>query len=144
MVRKKIRRAKPRGKRGLKYPTSVGKNFPGYEGFLERMDEMIVLIDREYRVVLANGAYLRFRGTDKEKIVGCRVPDIAGKEVFEKILKPRLDECLTGRVVKFEMKYLYRHLGERDLFVSYFPVNGPKRVERVACVFQDITEHKRA
>ncbi len=76
--------------------------------------------------------------------MGCLVSDISGKEVFEKILKPRLDECLRGKVVKFEMKYRYPELGERDLFVSYFPVSGPKRVERVACVFQDITERKRA
>jgi len=144
MARKKIRRVKPRGKRSLKFPTSVGKNFPDYEQFLERMEEMIVLIDRKYRVVMANGAYLRYRETDKEKIVGCRVPDISGKEVFENDLKPRMDECFKGKVVKFEMKYRFPNLGEREVFVSYFPVNGPKRVERVACVFQDITEHKRA
>src|SRR4029077_5445944 len=27
---------------------------------------------------------------------------------------------------------------------SYFPVNGPRKVEQVACVFQDITERKQA
>jgi PAS domain S-box-containing protein len=145
MAQKKSRSARPLIKRKRHpIPASAASKVPKYEEFVEHLDELIVLIDREYRFVMANSAYLRFRRMDKKKIVGRLVSDISGKGVFEKILKPKLDECLSGRVVKFEMKYQYPQMGERDLFISYFPVKGPKRVERVACVFQDITERKLA
>src|SRR5262249_38612110 len=35
-------------------------------------------------------------------------------------------------------------LGERDVFISYFPVEGTAGVDRVACIMQDVTERHRA
>ena len=59
------------------------------------------------------------------------------------MIKKKLDECFQGNVIKYEMKYSYPKLGDRDLFVSYFPIEGPAGVDRVACVLRDITERKR-
>jgi signal transduction histidine kinase len=42
------------------------------------------------------------------------------------------------------MRYTYPALGERDLLISNFPIEGPRGVDRVACILQDITERKRA
>jgi signal transduction histidine kinase len=42
------------------------------------------------------------------------------------------------------MKNTYPELGERDILVSYFPIEGPNGVDRVACIVHDITEHKLA
>jgi PAS domain S-box-containing protein len=42
------------------------------------------------------------------------------------------------------MKYTYPALGERDVFISYFPVEGAAGVDRVACIMQDATERRRA
>jgi len=58
--------------------------------------------------------------------------------------KPKLDECFRGQVVKFEKRHNYPAIGERDFSVSYFPIEGPTGVERVACILQDITERKEA
>jgi PAS domain S-box-containing protein len=41
------------------------------------------------------------------------------------------------------MNYTYPKFGERDLLVSYFPIEGPHGVNRVASVIRDITERKR-
>jgi hypothetical protein len=60
------------------------------------------------------------------------------------VIKPKLDECLQNHIVKFELTYSCPHLGDRNLFTSYFPIRGATRVERVASVLQDISEHKRA
>jgi PAS domain S-box-containing protein len=67
-----------------------------------------------------------------------------GPGVFETSVKPKLDECFQGKVVKFEKRYEYPRLGERDFSVSYFPIEGPTGVDRVACILQDITEQKEA
>jgi PAS domain S-box-containing protein len=115
-----------------------------YEKALEGLEEMIVAVDRDYRFVLANRAYLHYRGLEREKVVGRLVPDVLKDGIFERVIKERLDECLQGKVVTYELRYKYPTHGERDLFISYFPIEGPKGVDRVVSVMQDITERKRA
>jgi len=115
-----------------------------YEKALEGLEEMIVVVDREYRYVIANRAFLDFRGQQKEQVVGHLASEILGKEVFETIVKKQLDECLQGKVVTYQLKYTYPKRGERHLFISYFPIEGPNGVDRVVSVLQDITERTRA
>lgn len=115
-----------------------------YEKALEGLEEMIVVVDREYRYVIANRAFLDHRGMRKEQVVGRLVAEVVNPGVFETIIKGKLDECFQGKVVEYQMKYTYPELGERDLFVSYFPIEGPNGVDRAACVLRDITERKQA
>jgi PAS domain S-box-containing protein len=115
-----------------------------YEKALEGLEEMIVVVDRDYRYVLANRAFLNYRGLEKEQLLGRVAPEILNEGVFETVVKEKVDECFQGKVVTYEMKYNYSHLGERDLVVSYFPVEGPNGVDRVACILRDITERKQA
>jgi PAS domain S-box-containing protein len=114
-----------------------------YEEAVEGADEMIAVVDREYRYVIANRAFLDHRNMSREQVVGRPVSEILNKKIFEAVVKQKLDECFTGKIVKFEMQYTYSGLGERDIFASYFPIEGPSGVERVACILQDITERKR-
>jgi len=76
--------------------------------------------------------------------IGEALPEVVGEEFFEKVVKKKLDECFQGNLVRFEMKFVYPELGERDLFASYYPIEGPHGIDRAACVVQDITERKRA
>lgn len=111
-----------------------------YEKVVEGLEEMIVVVNRDYRYLLANRAFLNYRGMERKQVVGRLVPEVLNREIFEKVVKPQLDECLQGKVVKYQMRYTYPKLGERELFLSYFPIEGPGGVDRVACVLQDITE----
>src|SRR4029077_6064786 len=70
--------------------------------------------------------------------------EVLNKGVFEAEVKEKLDECFRGNVVRYEMRYAYPELGERDVFVSYFPIEGVTGIDRVACIVQDITERKGA
>ena len=115
-----------------------------YEKVVEGLEEMIVVIDRDYRYLIANHAYLKYRGLEREQIVGHNVPDVVGKEAFEMLVKEKMDECFTGKVVRYELQYDFPNLGRRDIFASYFPIEGPDGVDRLAIVLDDITEHKRA
>ena len=69
--------------------------------------------------------------------------DILGREIYDHIVKAKLDESFQGKIVRYEMKYTYPHLGERDLFVTYIPIEGPLGIDRVVCILQDLTERKR-
>jgi PAS domain S-box-containing protein len=113
-----------------------------YENAVEGSEEMIAVVDREYRYLIANRKFLRARNLTKEKVIGRLVPEVLNKQVFEEVVKQKLDECFAGKVVKFEMRYTYPGLGERDLSVSYFPIEGATGVDRAVCILQDITERK--
>lgn len=115
-----------------------------YERVVESLDEMIVVVSRDHRYVLANRAFLRYRGLAKEELVGQRVSELLDADAYETTVKEKLDECFRGRVVNYEMKYTYPGIGEKDLAITYLPVEGPTGIDRVACVLQDVTERKRA
>jgi PAS domain S-box-containing protein len=115
-----------------------------YERTVEGLEEMIAVIDREYRYLIANNRFVRIRNMTKEQVVGHFAYEVLNKRVFEDVVKEKVDECFQGKVVRYEMKYTYPELGERDVFVSYFPIEGATTVDRVACIVQDITERKRA
>jgi len=115
-----------------------------YEKAVEGVEEMIVVVDREYRYLVANRKFLSMRHLTREQVVGRFAHEVLNKGVFEAVVKEKLDECFQGKVVRFEMKYTYPELGERDISVSYFPIEGTTGVDRVACILQDITERKRA
>jgi PAS domain S-box-containing protein len=116
-----------------------------YEKAVEGAEDMIVVVDRQYRFLLANRQYLKMRNMAREQVVGSFIPDVLGEEIFETVIKPKLDECFRGNAVRYEMKFSYPTVGERDLLLSYFPiedVNGT--IDRAACIVHDITERKRA
>ena len=115
-----------------------------YEEAVEGAEEMIGVIDRQYRFLLANRQYLKMRNLTREQVLGHFVTEVLNKEIFETVIKPKLDECFQGKVVRYEMKFSYPAGGERDLLLSYFPIQGVNGVDRVACILHDITDRKRA
>lgn len=123
---------------------SVEERLREYEKAVEGLDEMIVVVDRDYRYVVANRAFLNYRGLEAEQVVGRQISDVLNRGVFENIVKAKLDECFAGRIIKYETRYNYPTLGDRDLSISYFPIEGRRGVDRAACILQDITEAKRA
>jgi PAS domain S-box-containing protein len=125
-------------------PASSTDRFREFEAVVENVEEMIAVVDRDYRYLTANRAFLNHRGARREQIVGRLVADVLNPGVFENSVKAKLDESFQNRVVKYELNYTYPHLGERSIFISYFPISGPSGVERVVCLLQDITERKRA
>jgi PAS domain S-box-containing protein len=115
-----------------------------YQRVVEGLEEMMVVVDRDYRYVIANRAFLSYRNLEKEQVIGHLVAEVIDPGVFETAVKPKIDECFRGKVVQFELKYTYPKRGERDLHLSYFPIEGSDGIDRIAAVLRDITERKRA
>ena len=114
-----------------------------FERLVEGLEEMMAVVDRDYRFVLANRAYLRYRVMREEELVGRRVSDIVGSELFDGVLKAHFDECFNGGFVHFALRYRYPELGERDLDVSLAPVEMAEGVSAAACIFRDVTDIRR-
>jgi len=124
------------------------KRLREYERVVEALEERIVVLDRDYRYVMANRAAASYWGLKKEQLIGRKfedqlVEDGASEEVIE-VFRRKIDECFQGRVVQFETTYRSLKAGERYLHLSYFPIEGKTGVDRVAVIVQDITERKQA
>ncbi len=113
-----------------------------YEKVVEGLEEMITVISRDYRYVLVNRTFLKYRRMTREDLLGLTVSDVLGKDIFDALVRPRLDKALEGNIVTFEMKLSYPQIGERDLLVSYFPIEGRTGIDGAACVLQDVTERR--
>lgn len=115
-----------------------------YEKAVEGLEEMICVIGRDYRYLLTNRAFLSYTGLDREQLINHLVPDSLDGETWEQVVKEKMDEAFQGKIVRYELTHEVAALGERHLFISYFPIEGPNGIDRIACVFHDITERKHA
>ena|SRR6266567_3229797 len=117
-----------------------GERLREFKRAVDGLEEMIAVVDRDYRYVIANRALLKHRGMKKQDLIGRRISEMLPSGVFEAVVKEKLDECFQGKIVRYEMRYTYPDQVERDLSISYFPITGPDGVERVAGVLQDVTD----
>ncbi len=114
-----------------------------YERLVEGLDEMVAVVDRNYRYLLTNRAFLDVFGGADVRIEGQSIRESIDQDVFERIVKPNLDQCFCGNPALFSMEYDLPGIGVRDLSVSYSPIEVSGEVEAVACVLRDITDMKR-
>ena len=115
-----------------------------FERVIQGLDEMIVVVDRDYRYLIANGAFLKYRDMRPDQVIGHRVDEVVDPEVFRSTVKPKMDEAFQGKVVRYEMRYEYLAGAPRDILVSYFPIQGHDGIDRLAGILRDVTEKKRA
>jgi PAS domain S-box-containing protein len=115
-----------------------------YERAVEGSGDMIAVVDRSYRYTLANQAFLSYREMTKEQVIGHSVPEVVGTDIFQGVVRGRLDSSFQGSAVSYEMERTFPALGKRDLHVSYFPIEDAGRVSKVVAVIRDITERKQA
>jgi PAS domain S-box-containing protein len=127
----------------LKGSHRVQEDLRGYEKVVEELDEMIVVVDRDYRYRIANRRFLDYRGLERDQVIGHFISEFLDPETV-KTVRQKLDECFEGKVVKYELSYSYPGLGKRDLSLSYFPIEGPRSIDQVACILQDNTDRRRA
>ena len=114
-----------------------------YERVVEGVEEFIVVIDREHRFLMANHEFLKRRNLTSAEVVGRFVRDLYEQDFYDNVVKPKLEECFRGNIVRFDVKRVYPQLGERDLLAAFYPVSGKEGVDRAVCVLHDITERKR-
>jgi len=115
-----------------------------YQKAVESSQEMIAVLDRQYVYCLANEAFLRYRGLNRDRVVGHTVTELVGEDAFETKVKPNFDRCLGGENVRFEMVYEDPQAGNRDLQVSYYPLrDNEEKVTGVVAILRDITLEKK-
>jgi PAS domain S-box-containing protein len=113
-----------------------------YQMAIEATDDLIAVVDRNYKYRMVNDAFLKKRGMLREHVIGKSVEQLLGREAFESV-RPKMDMCFRGEPVNYEIQYPYPSVGTRDLDVKYYPLkNDVGIVERLVSVITDITERK--
>jgi PAS domain S-box-containing protein len=106
--------------------------------------DLVAAVDREYKYLFANRAYLDWHHKSDAQVAGCAFSDIIGEEPFQR-LKPQLDRCLRGENVRFETTREYPELGIRHMEASYFPLRGNDAVILgVVGIARDVTSARQA
>ena len=91
-----------------------------YERLVEGLDEMVAVVDRSYRYVLTNRAFLEVFGCANARLEGRSIREFRDKDVVERLFVPNLDRCFCGNPVLFSTEYDLPGIGVRDLSVYFF------------------------
>ncbi len=116
-----------------------------YRAAVESSKDMTMAVSPDYELLFVNEAFLNYHKMERGQTVGERVDEVFDKAVFESVIKRHLDECLAGETVGFEMSYPYAGIGERHLFVSFYPLRGEgENITGAVGVIKDISNRKKA
>ena len=115
-----------------------------YKMAVEGSDDLMAACDRDYNYLFANQAYRKMYRLEEEEIVGKKIDEVVGTDAFEAEIKPRVDKCLTGERIEYEMTRSHPERGERSLRIIYYPLRSGERIHGIVGVMRDITEQKKA
>lgn len=113
-----------------------------YQEAVESATNPIAAVDKSYRYLFANPAYMDPLGLDHAEIVGKPISAVLGEDVFEE-LQPKLDRGFDGEALQFELEREFPSGEMREFEVSYSPLKTSEGdVYGLIGAFNDITERK--
>lgn len=112
-----------------------------FERIIAPAPDHISIVSREYVYLVVNEAYLRCHGKRREDIVGRKVPDLLGAQVFEQVVKGNLDRCFAGETVNYRAWFDFA-AGRRCMDIIYYPYMPDGLIEGAVVVSRDITEYR--
>ncbi|MEM1309523.1 MAG: EAL domain-containing protein, partial [Cyanobacteria bacterium P01_H01_bin.153] len=92
-----------------------------YERIVSATLDGIALLDTDYIYRAVNQTYLDWHHKKREDIVGHSVADLLGENIFHSLVKPKLDQCLQGDVVRHSDWFAYDADKQHYLNVTYAP-----------------------
>ncbi len=114
-----------------------------YKHIIDNTSDRMSLLDRDYKYLAVNKSYTIFHNKPVNQIIGSSVADILGDEIFNSVIKNKLDQCLGGNIVHYESWFQFP--GQKNLYldVTYFPYkDNAGNVTGIVVNTRDITEHK--
>jgi PAS domain S-box-containing protein len=105
---------------------------------------LISYVDREERYRFVNGKLIEWFEQTDEQLVGRKVRDVIGAVAY-RVIKPFIDECLSGKESTFETLLLYKTAGPRYVHGSFVPDIGiDGKVHGYYELTRDLTDIKRS
>ena len=115
-----------------------------YAHIVSASSDYLALIDRQYAYQAISTAYAQQLEKRPDEIIGRSVAQIIGTEVFERILKPLAERCLSGEKITFQLWYSFANDRRRLLDIIYTPHyekgRTPKTISAYVERTRDITD----
>lgn len=97
-----------------------------YRLMVSTSQDMLAMIDSEYRYIIANPTYAQTFGNQNENIIGLTVPEVMGEKNFLERVKPLIDKALSGESIRFENSIELANQQPLYLEVCYQPYTNLK------------------
>jgi PAS domain S-box-containing protein len=115
-----------------------------YERAIESLQDAVTAIDREYRYIFVNNAFLRRYGFRRAHVIGRPVSAVLGEAAFART-REHIDQCFEGRRIEFDEERDLPGLGKRVVQTTYYPIARQQAdIFGVTEIVRDITEARRA
>ncbi len=116
-----------------------------YHSLVDNIPQCILRKDREGRFTFANKSFCRLLGKPAEDVVGKTDFDLYSARLATKYQNDDQRAIETGASFETEEENILPSGEKRYVHVTKIPITGPaSEIVGVQCVFQDITERKRA
>jgi len=116
-----------------------------YEQIVAATLEGMVLLDRYYIYRVVNQVYLDWHQKPRDQIVGHTVAEVVGQEVFQQVVKPQLERCLQGEVVRHSHWFNCGNSPARHLHAIYSPLyDSDGEISGIVATLRDVTDLQRA
>ena len=121
----------------------AGEVLRKYCRIVSATSDLVSLLDRDYVYQLVNEAYLSAHNRAYDEIVGHSVSDLHGGEIFEALIRKRLDRCLDGETIHYDEWFEYEGLGRKFMSMTYSPyLDENNTISGVVIVARDISKIK--
>lgn len=105
--------------------------------------DLVLVLDRERRIVQANDAACKFAGRERDDVIGKSIEESPLAAFDHPLIQSRITDALNGREVTEELRFLRR---DDELFfrIKFLPTVFNDGAPGVTIILEDITESRRA
>lgn len=89
------------------------ENLQRYRKIVSASKEDMCFVDRNFHHLAANQSYLDTHGKTREEMLRLTVKDLLDDNVYAKFVKPRLERCLEGEIMKYKGWFSFPGSGKR-------------------------------
>lgn len=115
-----------------------------FQDMVEASIDPMSFVSDDYIYLAANNQAARIWGTTPEAMQGSKVSEIIGAELFEQVIKPRLDLALAGEDIRSQGWFIHADGSQRFLDVTYTPRWENGSVVGVVACARDMTALQQA
>ncbi len=86
--------------------------------------DLKAFVDRDYVYRYVNEKYLDYWQCGREDVEGRTIAAVMGEAVFRQLVRPRMDQALSGEAVAFDAPLDFPGRGTRHVEIDYLPARG--------------------
>ena len=116
-----------------------------YEHIVSSSKDMMAMLDRQFKYLVANNAYLGAFNLSSDQLIGKTPSDVFGEEFFNTVIRDRGNRCLNGEEIRYGEWFDFKHTGKRYMDITYSPYISKNNIVIGFVVnARDITDRKQA